>query len=144
MVGNVDQCVDPFETYEVMLNPFTKGKILNIDMVCMRRGLLSIAHCRATIVVFVSNGHGFLWDIEVPEYTTDKEGHAAEVTGGHKFSLCRREGNCWLKLGFVGNCAASKLDAGTTEEASSLDACSPIGIAVCNNSACVMIGAVVK
>ncbi len=106
MVGDVDQRVDPFEMDEVTLDPFTKSKILNINMACMRRGFLSIAHRHTTVVVLVCNGGSFLWDIEVPEDTTDREGHSAEVACGHKFSLCQREGNCWLKYGLVGNCAA--------------------------------------
>jgi hypothetical protein len=56
----------------------------------MRRGLLGIAHCGATVVVLVCNGGGLLRDVEVPKDTAHKEGHPSDITGGHEFCFsCR-------------------------------------------------------
>ncbi len=76
-------------------------------MLGMRRGLLSIAHSRATVVVLIGDGPGLLWDIEIPKDATNKEGDTADVSGRHEFSLCGRECHCGLELGLVDNCSAS-------------------------------------
>ena len=83
MVCNINRSINSFEMDQILLDPFTKSKILDIDMASRRHGLLSIAHRHTTVVVLVCNGGSFLWDIEVPEDTTDEEGHLAEVACGH-------------------------------------------------------------
>ena len=111
MVSKVNGRVNPFEMNEVALNPFTKCKILDIDMSCTCRSYLGVAHSRAAVVVLVSNGRGFLGDVKVPEDTANKEGHTPYITGGHEFGLGCREGHSGLESCFVGNSTARQLDA---------------------------------
>ncbi len=113
MVGKVNGRVDPFEMNEVTLDPFTKCKILDVNMACTHRRFLGIAHSRAAVVVLVSDGCGFLGDVKVPEDTTNKEGHTPYVTGGHEFGLGRREGHSGLESCIVDNSTAHQLDANT-------------------------------
>ncbi len=66
MVSDIDGSVDLFKMDEIALDPFTKGKILNVNMAHARGGLLSIAHSRTAVIVLVGNGCGLLGNIEVP------------------------------------------------------------------------------
>ncbi len=111
---------------QISLDPFTKSKILDIDMARTHHGLLSIAHCRTTIVVLICDGGGFLGGVEVPQDTPDKERHLADVTSGHKFCLGSRERNRGLELVLVGDGATCKLNTDTAKGASDLDTCDPV------------------
>ncbi len=73
MLGDVDGCVNSFETDEVSFNPFTKSKIFDVNVMCMRRGLLCVAHSGAAVIVFIGNHGSFLWYVKVPKDTADKQ-----------------------------------------------------------------------
>jgi hypothetical protein len=126
MVCNINQSINLFEMDQILLNPFTKRKILDIDMANTRRGLLSAAHCHTTVVVLICHVGGFLGDVEAPKDTPDKERHPADTASGHKFRLGSRERNRGLELGFVGNRVTGKLNTDTAKGASGLDTCEPV------------------
>jgi hypothetical protein len=63
VIGNINQCVDPFKVNKVTLDSFAEGKLLNVDVMGSSGGFLGIAHGRTSIVIFIGNGCGFLWDI---------------------------------------------------------------------------------
>ncbi len=103
MVSNINGCVDVFELNEIALDPFTKRKILDINVARTHRGLLGVAHCHATVVVLVCDGGCFLRDVQVPKDTPNKEGHLLDITGSHEFCFGCRKGHGGLKLCFIGN-----------------------------------------
>jgi hypothetical protein len=101
VIGKIDRGVNSFEMDKISLNPFTKCKVLDVNMAGTGGWLLSVAHSRATIVVRIRYGGCFLWDVEVPEYTSDKERHTTDVACSHKFHLSAREGHSRLEFSLV-------------------------------------------
>ncbi len=66
MVGDVNEGINAFQVDEVAFDPVTKGKVFDVDVSCACGRFLGVAHGRASVVVLVSDGGGFLWDVEVP------------------------------------------------------------------------------
>ncbi len=87
MVRYVDQCVNLFETDEIVFHPFAKCKIFNIDVTSAGCGFLRVPHCSAAVAIFIGNCCHFLRNIEVPEDAANEEQHAANVTSQHKFGF---------------------------------------------------------
>ena len=67
VVGHVDGGIDTFEDHEVPFYPIAEREIFYIDVPRTSGGLLGVTHCRATVVVLIQKGGGFLlWYVEVP------------------------------------------------------------------------------
>jgi hypothetical protein len=115
VVSDIDRGVNPLEVDEVAFDPITKRKIFNVDMACPCRGFLGVSHGGTAIIVFVCNGRGFLGYVKVPQYTTDKERHSADITSSHEFGFRGGERNCGLELRLVGNGAAGQLNTDAAE-----------------------------
>ncbi len=100
VIGNIDGGVDPFQVDEVALDSIAQCKEFDINMPGASCRLWGIAHGCTLIVVFIRDGCSLLLDVKVPEDAADKERHAANVTGSHKFCFGDRDGNCWLEFSF--------------------------------------------
>jgi len=66
VVGHVDGSVNPIEENKVPFNPFTQGEVLDVNVPCPRGRFLCVAHGGTPIVVFIEEGSGFLWNVEIP------------------------------------------------------------------------------
>ena len=87
-----------FKMDQVLFNPFTKCKVLDVNMACAASWLLRISHCSTAIIIFICYCGCFLWDVYVPKDTANKEAHSTYITGGHEFCFSGGEGNCGLKF----------------------------------------------
>ncbi len=107
-------------------------------------GFFSVAHCRASVVIFVEKCGGLLWYVEVPKNTANIEHQLSCVAGSHKFGFCTRASHNGLELAFVRNHATGKPYADTTKRLSSSRACGPVQISkgMCNK--CVKLWATVE
>jgi len=79
-----------FKVDKITFDPITKSKIFDIDMTGAWSGFLRIAHSSTSVVIFVSNGCGFLRDAEVPQDAANEECHSTNIACGHEFRLRRR------------------------------------------------------
>jgi hypothetical protein len=69
VVSNINRSVESFEMDQVSLHLFTEGKVFNINVSSACCGFLRVAHCRASIVIFVCNSRRFLGNVKVPQDT---------------------------------------------------------------------------
>ena len=73
MVGEVNRCVDTFQSEEVTFDPFAQSKVFDIDVTRARCWFLGITHCGTAVVVLVCYGCSFLGNVQIPEDTADEE-----------------------------------------------------------------------
>jgi hypothetical protein len=113
-------------------------------MACARSGFLSITHQRTPVIVFVGHRSRFLWNVEVPKDTANKQAHLPDIASRHEFRLSGREGHRGLEFSFVGNCPTSKLDANTAEGTVSFYTSGPIRVPVSHGNVSIMSWAAIK
>ncbi len=53
MVGHVNRCINPIKEDKIAFNPFTQGKMFDVDVAGPRCGFLCVSHSRTSIVIFV-------------------------------------------------------------------------------------------
>ncbi len=73
MVGEVNRCVDMFQSEEVTFDPFAQSKVFDINVTSAGCWFLGITHCGTAVVVLVCYGCSFLGNVQIPEDTADEE-----------------------------------------------------------------------
>ena len=66
VVGDINGGVNAFQVDEIALDPITKGKVFDVNVLCPSGRFLCVAHRQASVVVLRSDSGGFLWDVEIP------------------------------------------------------------------------------
>ncbi len=74
-VGQIDVRFNPFKDEEVLLDPVTQSKILNIHVTGPWSWLLSIGHGGTGGIILIDDGSCLLWNVQVPEDTAYVETH---------------------------------------------------------------------
>ena len=87
VVGSVHSRIDAFKVNQIAFDSFTECEVLYVNMACAASRFLHVAHCGTAVVIFLCNGSGFLWYVEVPQDTAYEEAHAADVAGGHELGF---------------------------------------------------------
>ena len=72
VVFHINQSIFLLQMNVVLLNPFTEGKVIDINMLSASNWLLCITHSGTSIIVLVCIFHGLLFYIEVQEDTLDQ------------------------------------------------------------------------
>jgi hypothetical protein len=62
-VSHINVCVNPFKDEEVLLNPITQSKVLNIHVTGAWGWLLSISHGGTGTIILVGDCGCFLWNV---------------------------------------------------------------------------------
>jgi hypothetical protein len=127
-VGQIDIRVNLFKDEEILLNPVTQSKILNIHVTGPWVWLLSIGHGSTGVIILIADSSCLLWNVQVPEDTAYVETHFAGIASSHKFGLSGGEGNCGLKLHFICNGATSQTHTKSGKRTTGLHASSPVRI----------------
>jgi len=55
MVRNIDGCINPFQEDKILFHPFTKSKILDVNVSSPTSRFLRVGHSRASIIVIDSS-----------------------------------------------------------------------------------------